>query len=83
MRLCFSATAVTDERVADRPSDEQSEERRVKPLLGGVLVWGFKQKVQRCSPVCIRLYDFHFFVAPFQPTALPRMAGPYKAFVLP
>ena len=24
-----------------RPSDDQREERRVNPLLGGVLVWGF------------------------------------------
>ena len=40
MRFCFSASGVTDEQVADRPSDEQSEERRVNPLLYAVAVWG-------------------------------------------
>ena len=63
MRFCSSASGVTDERVADRPSDRR--ERRVKPLLGGVLVWGFKQEVRRCSLISIRSFMFlDFFVAP-------------------
>ena len=36
MRFCLSATAVTDERVADRPADDQREEASVKPLLYAV-----------------------------------------------
>ena len=38
LRLCFFATAVTDERVADRLSDDQREERSVKPLLCAVAI---------------------------------------------
>ncbi len=38
MRFCFSATAVTDEQVAEGQATSDSEERRVNPLLYAVAV---------------------------------------------
>jgi len=66
---------------AVRPSDDQREERSVNALLGGVLVWGFKEKAQWCSLGSFWFLCFYSSWPTFLPPALPRTAGPRKAFI--
>jgi len=73
---------VTKLLVADRPNDDRKGGVSVNLLLGGVLVWGFKQNVRRCSLASIRFMFLTSSWPPFQPPALPRTAGPDKAFIL-
>jgi hypothetical protein len=60
---CASAFSKRSDRRAGcrRPSDDQREERSVKPMLGGVLVWGFKSKGQGCSLMSLCFNGFSLF----------------------
>ena len=64
---------------AERPSDDQREERSVNALLGGVLVWGFQAKAQWCSLGPFWFSWFLFFVAPIPASGPARTAGPEQS----
>ena len=55
------ATAVTEQGMDRAPSDEQREERCVKPLLGGVLVWGSQAKRSGVQPYAFMILWFSLF----------------------
>ena len=86
LRFCLSASEVTDERVADRPSDERKRGALRKPAVICCAGFCIQPKSLMGQPRAFwGFMVFSLFVAsgldswlPFQPPALPRTAGPDK-----